>query len=257
MSYKNILLKKGFVAELIMNRPEARNSLNGPLMRDIICSLGELNEDPMVRVIVMKGAGPGFSAGADINQFFDKKVYEAREHLKGVADIIETIAKIGKPVIAQVHGFALAGGLGVAVSCDITYVAEDAALGTPEVNIGLWPHTIMAPIFRAIGRKKGIEMMFTGDRIDAKEAERCGLITRAFPIDQLEEAVSKLATKLTEKSPAALKIGKEAYYTMTDMEYFKSLHYLKEMITLHSMTEDGKEGPRSFIEKRSPRWSGM
>jgi enoyl-CoA hydratase/carnithine racemase len=257
MSYKNILLKKGVVAELIMNRPEARNSLNGPHMRDIVAGLCELEADPTVRVIVMKGAGHGFSAGADISQLVGKKVYEAREHLKGVADIIETIAKTGKPVIAQVHGFALAGGLGVAVSCDITYVAEDAALGTPEVNIGLWPHTIMAPIFRAIGRKKGIEMMFTGDRIDAKEAERYGLITRAVPSDQLEAAVSELATKLAEKSPSALKIGKEAYYTMTDMEYFKSLHYLREMITLHSMTEDGQEGPRSFMDTRAPRWSGM
>lgn len=257
MSYKNILLKKGVIAELIMNRPEARNSLNGPLMREIVAGLRELDGDSMVRVIVMKGAGRGFSAGADIRQLVGKKIYEAREHLKGVADIIETIAKIGKPVISQVHGFALAGGLGVAVSCDITYVAEDAALGTPEINIGLWPHTIMAPIFRAIGRKKGIEMMFTGDQIDAKEAERFGLVTRAVSSDQLQAAVNELATKLVKKSPSALKIGKEAYYTMADMEYFKSLRYLREIITLHSMTEDGQEGPRSFMEKRAPRWSGM
>lgn len=257
MSYENILLEQGPVGTLIMNRPQARNSLNGPHMRDIIAGLRELEADPAVHVIVMKGAGRGFCAGADISQFLGKKVFEAREHLKGVADVIEVIAKAGKPVIAQVHGFALAGGCGLAAACDITYAAEDAIFGTPEVNIGLWPHTVMAPIFRAIGRKKGLEMMFTGDRMDAKEAERCGLITRVFPADKLEEAVQQLATKLAGKSPVALKLGKEAFYNMTDMEYFKSLRYLREMITLHSMTEDGQEGPRSFTEKRPPAWTGM
>jgi len=205
----------------------------------------------------MKGAGRGFCAGADIGQFLGKKVFEAREHLKGVADVIEVIAKAGKPVIAQVHGFALAGGCGLAAACDITYAAEDAIFGTPEINIGLWPHTVMAPIFRAIGRKKGLEMMFTGDRMDAKEAERCGLITRVVPPDQLDAVVQELATKLASKSPVALKMGKEAFYNMTDMEYFKSLRYLRDMITLHSVTEDGQEGPRSFTEKRPPVWTGM
>lgn len=257
MSYENILLEKGPVATLTLNRPDARNSLNGPHMRDIAAGLRELDADPAVHVIVMKGAGRGFCAGADIAQFLGKKVYEAREHLKGVADVIETIAKVGKPVIAQVHGFALAGGCGLAVACDITYAADDAIFGTPEINIGLWPHTVMAPIFRAIGRKKGLEMMMTGDRLTAAEAERAGLITRAVPADQLEARVRELAEKLAAKSPSALKLGKDAFYTMTDMEYFKSLRYLREMITLNTLTEDGQEGPRSFVEKREPRWTGM
>lgn len=257
MTYENILLEKGPVATLTLNRPEARNSLNGPHMRDIIAGLRELDVDDEVRVIIIKGAGRGFCAGADIGQFLGKKIYEAREHLKGVADVIETIAKVGKPVVAQVHGFALAGGCGLAAACDITYAAEDAVFGTPEINIGLWPHTVMAPIFRVIGRKKGLEMMFLGERIDAKEAERSGLVTRAVPADLLETTVGEMAGKIATKSPAALRIGKEAFYTMADMEYFKSLRYLREMITLHTMTEDGQEGPRSFAEKRAPRWKGM
>ena len=257
MSYETVLVEKGAVATLALNRPDARNALNGPLIRDILAALRELDGDAAVRVVVIKGEGTTFCSGADINQFLGKKIYEAREHLRGVADICETMAMMGKPIITQVHGFALAGGCGLAVAGDLTYAAEDAVFGTPEINIGIWPHVISAPVFRAVGRKRGLEMMFTGDRIDAKEAERIGLITRAVPADRLEDTVQSLATRLASKSSIALRIGKESFYTMFDMEYVKALHYLREMIAMHSVTDDAQEGARAFVEKRQPVWKGQ
>ncbi|MBI3964631.1 MAG: enoyl-CoA hydratase/isomerase family protein [Chloroflexi bacterium] len=255
--YENVIVERGPVGHLTLNRPQARNALNGPHMRDILAALRELETAAEVRVIVVKGAGRGFCAGADIHQFLGKKPMEAREHLKQVAEIIETIAKLPKPVIAQVHGFALAGGCGLAAACDLTFAAEDARFGLPEIKIGLWPHTVMAPILRAVPRKIGLEYFFSGEPFDGQEAARIGLANRAVPADQLESTVTQFAETLAKQSPVAMQLGKDAFYTMADMEYFKSLRYLREMITLHTLTDDGQEGPRAWGEKREPQWTGL
>lgn len=255
MPYDNVLVETGPIATLTLNRPEARNALNGPHMRDILAALRELEANPEVRVIIMRGAGRGFCAGADIGEFLGKGVMVARDYLRTVADILEQLFRMPKPVIAQVHGFALAGGCGLAVGCDFTIAAEDALFGLPEINIGLWPYTVMVPIMRCVPRKVAWELFATGERIDGREAARIGMANRAVPAERLEDEVRALAEKLASKSSSTMAMGKQAFMTMTDLEFIKALQYAREMIVLNTMTEDGQEGPRSFKEKRPPRWT--
>jgi enoyl-CoA hydratase/carnithine racemase len=253
--YDNVLVEAGPIATLTLNRPEARNALNGPHMRDILAALRELEANPEVRVIIMRGAGRGFCAGADIGEFLGKGVMVAREYLRTVGDILEQLFRMPKPVIAQVHGFALAGGCGLAVGCDFTIAAEDALFGLPEINIGLWPYTVMVPIMRCVPRKVAWELFATGERIDGREAARIGMANRAVPAERLADEVRALAEKLAAKSASTMAMGKQAFMTMTDLEFIKALQYAREMIVLNTLTEDGQEGPRSFKEKRAPRWT--
>lgn len=253
MPYDNVLVEAGPIAMLTLNRPEARNALNGPHMRDILAALRALDADPDVRVVILRGAGRGFCAGADIGEFLGKGIMVARDYLRTVADIMEQLFRMTTPVIAQVHGFALAGGCGLAVACDFTLAAEDALFGLPEINIGLWPYTVMVPIMRCVPRKAAWELFALGDRIDGREAARIGMANRAVPAEQLEDTVRALAEKLAMKSAATMQLGKQAFMTMTDLEAIKALQYAREMIVLNTLTEDGQEGPRSFKEKRQPR----
>ncbi|MBI4506816.1 MAG: enoyl-CoA hydratase/isomerase family protein [Chloroflexi bacterium] len=254
MPYENVLLEAGPVATLTLNRPEARNALNGPHMRDIIGALRELDAAPDVRVVVVRGAGRGFCAGADIGEFLGRGVMAARDYLAAVPEMFEQLHRMSKPVIAQVHGFALAGGCGLAVGCDLGIAAEDAVFGLPEINIGVWAYNVMAPLLRTVPRKVLLELLMTGERIDGREAARIGMVNRAVPAEQLEGAVRELADKLAAKSAATMKLGRQAFYTMADMDYLKSFQYAREMLVLNTLTEDGQEGPRAFKEKRPPRW---
>jgi len=151
---------------------------------------------------------------------------------------------------------ALAGGCGLAIYPDITIASEDAKFGTPEINVGVWPMMVSASLLRAVGRKKALEMMFTGDIIDASEAERIGLVNKVVPNDQLERSAVDLANRLKEKSPAIMKLGRDTFYTMMDMEFNQAVEYLKEMIVVLLGTEDAQEGCKAFVERRQPKWKG-
>ncbi|MBI4595694.1 MAG: enoyl-CoA hydratase/isomerase family protein [Candidatus Tectomicrobia bacterium] len=256
---EKVLIKKSEgVGELILNRPEARNALNKELIRDILEGLDELRIDKEVQVILVSGAGDkAFCAGADLKELLaHKNVNDYRKHFEGVARIIEKLAKIPQPTIASVHGFALAGGCGLAAACEFTVASEDAKFGLPEITMALLPLTVMAPILRAVGRKKGLELVMTGEIINAQEAERIGLVTRIYPKEQLAGKTRELARKLASFSPFALQTVKEGFYTLADMEYFKSLNYLRDVITITSMSQDAHEGITAFLEKRTPKWTG-
>lgn len=166
------------------------------------------------------------------------------------------MGQMTKPLISSVHGHALAGGLGIAMGCDIVLASEDAFFGATEINVGAAPMVIMAPIFRCVGRHKGLELVISGEIITAKEAERIGLVNRVYPKERLGEATMEMASKLSSKSPITMKLIREAYYTMSDMEYFKALQYLREMIAITASTQDLKEGISAFLEKRKPVWPG-
>jgi enoyl-CoA hydratase/carnithine racemase len=162
-----------------------------------------------------------------------------------------------QPVIARVQGFALAGGLGLAVAADFTIAAESAVLGLPEIGIGLLPMVVSAPILRATGsRKTVLDLVLTGRRVPAEEGRALGLLTRVVPDERIDAEVAALGAQLASLSPAALRLGKEAIYTMAEMEYGAALRYLREMIVLTALTEDAKEGIRAFFDKRKPVWSG-
>ena len=246
------------VARLVLNRPEARNALSRTLIASLRDALRALEADGAARVIVLSGAGErAFCAGADLKGVGDRgTTLQARESFGGLAEILEQIPRMRTPVIAQVHGFALAGGCGLAAGCDLVVASEDAVFGLPEIRVGLLPLIVMAPILRAVGRKRGMRMILTGEQVGAREAFEMGLVSTVVPRERLEAETTALATTLAAFSPTAVGLAKEAAFTIQDMDYGKSLRYLRELITLVGLSDDAREGIAAFFEKRPPRWTG-
>ena len=172
------------------------------------------------------------------------------------ARILEAMARMKTPLVAKVHGFALAGGCGLAAGCDIVIAADDAVFGLPEIKVGLLPLIVMAPILRSVGRKRGMLMILSGEQVPAREACEMGLVSRLVPRAELDSAVEALARTLAGFSPMALGLAKEAAATATGLEYGAALRYLRELLTLVAMSDDAKEGIAAFFEKRPPRWTG-
>ncbi|MBI2849264.1 MAG: enoyl-CoA hydratase/isomerase family protein [Chloroflexi bacterium] len=257
MSYETIILDKKPVATITLNRPEVRNALNAQLMKELYDALGEVERDNGIRVVILRGAGgKAFCAGADLGEVTNKSALDYREHFAVLPEIFLRMAHLGKPIIAAVQGYALAGGCGLAAACDLGIATDDSRFGLTEIKVGLYPMVVSAPISRLIGRKRALEIFFTGQMFDASEAARIGLINRAVPGDQFEDAVMGLADTLAGLSPAILRLGKDAFYTMADMEYSQALRYLKEMVVMVSVSEDSREGIAAFLEKRPPQWKG-
>jgi enoyl-CoA hydratase/carnithine racemase len=246
------------VARVTLNRPEVRNALNEALLRDLESTLRRLEDDPAARVVVLRGAGDrAFCAGADLKKVADRgTTLQARESFGGLGRILEHMARMRTPVIAQVHGYALAGGCGLAAGADIVVAADDATFGLPEIKVGLLPLIVMAPILRAVGRKRGLLMILTGEPVSAREAYEMGLVSRLVPRDDLDRAVDALARTLAGYSPTALGLAKEAAGMVPDMEYGAALRYLRELITLVALSDDAREGIAAFFEKRPPRFTG-
>jgi enoyl-CoA hydratase/carnithine racemase len=259
MTYETLLTTaEAGVARITLNRPDVRNALSRTLVREIETALDAYERDPAARVIVLAGAGDrAFCAGADLKGVGDRgTTLQARESFSGLSRILELITRMRTPVIAQVHGFALAGGCGLAAGCDLVIASEDAVFGLPEIKIGLLPLMVMAPILRAVGRKRGLLMILSGETVTAREAFEMGLVSRVVPRADLEAATTALARTLAAFSPTAVGLAKEAAYTIQDMDYGKSLRYLRELITLVGMSDDAKEGIAAFFEKRPPEWKG-
>ncbi len=246
------------VARLTLNRPEVRNALNPALIGALETALRRLEADPAARVVVLRGAGDrAFCAGADLKGVGDRgTTLQARESFSGLARVLELMARMRTPVIAQVHGFALAGGCGLAAGADIVVAADDAVFGLPEIKVGLLPLIVMAPILHAVGRKRALLMILSGEPVSAREAYEMGLVSRLVPRAALETTVDGLARTLAGYSPTALGLAKEAAATAPEMEYGAALRYLRELLTLVALSDDAREGIAAFFEKRPPRWSG-
>jgi enoyl-CoA hydratase/carnithine racemase len=246
------------VARVTLNRPEVRNALNEALLRELESTLRRLEDDPAARVVVLRGAGDrAFCAGADLKKVADRgTTLQARESFGGLGRILEHMARMRTPVIAQVHGYALAGGCGLAAGADIVVAAEDATFGLPEIKVGLLPLIVMAPILRAVGRKRGLLMILSGEPVSAREAYEMGLVSRLVPRGELDGAVGALARTLASYSPTALGLAKEAAAMVPEMEYGAALRYLRELITLVALSDDAREGIAAFFEKRPPRFTG-
>jgi enoyl-CoA hydratase/carnithine racemase len=249
------------VARITLNRPDKRNPIGPTTIGELLHALDAAKNDAAVRVVVLTGAGKVFSAGGDLSTMGGGgKPLEA--HGGAVTkpgtfvDLNLALVHLGKPTIAMVNGHALAGGLGVVVACDVAIAADDAQFGTPEINVGLWPMMIMATIFRNVTRKRGLELILTGDKISAADAAAMGLITRAVPRADLERAVDAIAEKLCGKSPAIVKMGLDAFHHSSDMELAPALEYLQGQLMAVLGTEDAREGLMAFLEKRAPVWKG-
>jgi enoyl-CoA hydratase/carnithine racemase len=203
---------------------------------------------------VIRAAGKHFSTGISLAEFKNKSNKEYRKFIRLMDEHNHTIAKMKKPVIASVKGYALANGAGLIFACDLAVAAEDVKIGTTAINVGLICTGPAVPLARSVGRKKTLEMVLTGDMLTAAEAERLGLFNKVVPADELEEATMELAGKLAAKSPLAMQIGKTAIYAMQDIPYHQSIDYLSELFAALCSTADAEEGVRAFLEKRKPSW---
>jgi enoyl-CoA hydratase/carnithine racemase len=259
VTYETLLVDvRDGIADLALNRPESRNALNPTLIRELGEALARLEADPDARVVVLRGAGErAFCAGADLKGMFRAdSILEAREQYAGVARILEGIPRMRTPVIAQVHGYALAGGCGLAAACDLVIAADDAVFGLPEIKVGLLPLMVLAPILRAASPKRVLDLVLTGRDLPAAEALEIGLATRVVPRAGLEDAVRQTARTLAGLSPATLALGKEAFYRALDLTHAEALAQLRDILTIVARSEDAREGIAAFVEKRPPRWQG-
>jgi enoyl-CoA hydratase/carnithine racemase len=246
------------VATLTLNRPERRNALSWDLIAQLRARLAEAKASDAVRVVVITGAGDkAFCAGADLGNMADGASFlELHEGRGGLADLFKEMYALGKPTIARVHGFALAGGFGLALACDLVVAADNAVFGTPEIDVGLWPYMITVPLTRSMPPKKALELMLTGRRVDAAEADRIGFVNRVVPVAELDDAVAELAGGLARKSPAILKLGRDSFYEVWDRSADEALALLHPLLTLTTLTDDAQEGIAAFAEKRPPEWNG-
>jgi enoyl-CoA hydratase/carnithine racemase len=245
------------VARLTINRPERRNALTWDLVRELRACFAAAKDDAAVRVCVLTGAGTqAFCAGADLSGMTGAGSFELHEARGELAGLFRDLYALGKPTIARVQGYALAGGFGLALACDLVVAADDAVFGAPEIDVGLWPHLITVPMVRSMPPKVALELMLTGRRVDAAEAERIGFVTRVVPVAELDRAVDDLASTLSAKSPAAMKLGRDAFYGVWDQDVDTALRLLHPLLTVTASTEDAAEGIAAFTEKRTPRWQG-
>ena len=245
------------VAWLTLNRPAARNALSMPLMSALEQALDAVEADPSVRVVVIAGAGSAFCAGHDLRELRSRPERAAYQTTFGLCSrLMMRIVRLSKPVIARVHGIATAAGCQLVASCDLAVAADTARFATPGVNIGLFCSTPMVALTRAVGRKAAMEMLLTGDLIDAQRAYALGLVNRVVPERELDAATSALAEQIVGKSPLTLAIGKEAFYRQAEMRLDEAYAFASEVMTRNMLARDAAEGIDAFLGKRPPIWTG-
>jgi enoyl-CoA hydratase/carnithine racemase len=253
-----VLTREGAVLTVTLNRPARRNALTWAMVERLRAAVAEARADPAVRVLVLTGAGDrAFCAGADLDGMATGAPELALHDGRGrLAALFEDLWALGKPTIAKVRGFCLAGGFGLALSCDLLLAADDATFGTPEVDVGLWPFMVTVPLCRSMPPKKALELMLTGRRVGAAEADRLGFVTRVVPVEELDAATTELASSLSGKSPTAVRLGRDAFYRVWDASAADALAALHPLLGVLARTEDAREGLAAFAEKRPPNWTG-
>jgi enoyl-CoA hydratase/carnithine racemase len=246
------------VARITINRPERRNSMSYGVMAGLREAMARARADDAVRVVVLTGAGDkAFCAGADLSGIAENAGAAAAHEGRGLlADLFRDMWSLGKPIVARVRGYALAGGFGLACACDMIVASDDAQFGTPEINVGLWPYMITVPLLRTLPPKAVLDLMMTGRRVDAQEAYRLGIVQRLTTVDQLDATVDTLARELAAKSPLIMSWGRSAFYRALEMDADAALDHLQAMLTVTTLTEDAAEGVAAFAGKRAPRWRG-
>jgi len=246
------------VATLTINRVERRNALNDAVVEGLRDGLAKAKADDNVRVVVLTGAGDrAFCAGGDLSpSAAGKGLLHMHANRGQFADLLLDMRRLGKPIVGRINGYALGGGFGLLLACDIVVCREDVKVGCPEINVGLFPMMIMALIVRNAPRKLAVEMMLTGRKLEATEAKLAGLVSTVAPADQFDAAVQEVVASLSSKSPAILRLGLEAFHTMSDMHFEEALRYLQSCLTINTMAEDAAEGVMAFIQKRAPEWKG-
>lgn len=255
MTFEAILVDKSdHIGIITLNRPENLNTFNVPLARELNQALLDLDADQDIRVIIIRGAGKGFCAGIDVGGLEGKSPLEYYQWITLMEEWAVTISKMLKPVIASVHNIAVANGIGVVASSDLCVAAEGTKFGATAVNVGLFCMGPAVPLSRNLGRKRTLELLLTGDVIDAVEAERIGLVNKVVPLDKLEEETMNLARKIAAKSPLGVQLGKKSFYAMSDLPYDKAFELTGNHFAILCTLEDAHEGVDAFFNKRSPEW---
>ena len=256
MSYEHIIttINDRFVGTITLNRPDQLNTFNSIFAVELNTALQEMDENQDVRVILIKGAGKAFSAGIDVNELEGKSAMEYRAWIENMEKPLISIAKLKKPVVAQVQGVAVANGMGLAVAADLTIAAENVKMGLTAINVGLNCVGPIIPVARCVGRKKALELLLFGELIKGPELKELGLVNRLVPKDKLDEEAMLWAEKLAQKSPIAVQIAKQGFYSSEDMEYFRQFDFMNEAFARLCTTADAKEGVKAFFEKRNPQW---
>jgi enoyl-CoA hydratase/carnithine racemase len=245
------------IARITIAREARRNSLSAPVLRELLLALRSADEDPAARVVVLTGEGTrAFSAGGDLAPSDDEGPLDRYEGSRAFGEFFRVAARLGKPLVARINGAALGGGFGLSLACDFAIARQGAELGAPEIELGLFPWVIMASIQRHLGRRRTIELCLTGRKLSADEALAWGLVNRVVPAEELDAAVDALCLQLMQKSPAILRMGRRAYYTMSEMPLDGALEYLGAMLQINLLSEDTAEGISAFFERRKPDWKG-
>ena len=247
---------RDFVCTITLNRPQKRNALSAQLVNELIYALELASEDDAVRAIILTGAGDVFCAGGDLSQMQGGRAGSESSipFRGGFVELNLALTQTHKPIIAKVRRYALAGGLGLMCGCQFAFAEDSATFGTPEIQRGLWPMMIMANIFRVVPRRKGLELIISGERIDAETAADIGLINAAVASDKLDEHVWNFAQTLVDRPPQVMQLGLEAFYRQSDMDYASALPYLNEMLMKCLGTQDAQKGLMAFMTKSKPDW---
>lgn len=257
MTMESVLLEvEDSVGYVTLNRPEKRNALSLDVMNAMLEQLHNVEQEPAIRVVVIRGNGPIFSAGHDLGEMTGHR--EDPAYLRNIFttcnEMMLTLHQLPQPVIAQVHGVATAAGCQLVAASDLAIAETGARFATPGVKIGLFCTTPMIPLVRVIGRRRALDMLLSGRFISAQEAERYGLVNRVVPPEQLAEEATKWARELAQFSSYTLSLGKRAFYDQIDLDERSAYNYGKEVIAMNCLAEDAAEGMSAFLEKRSPQW---
>jgi enoyl-CoA hydratase/carnithine racemase len=257
MTYQSICVQHdGPSAVVTLNRPQRRNALSLELMLELIDAVDAIGRDRAVRAVILSAAGKAFCSGHDLSEMVGRDIDEYRRLFEVCSELMMKIQAIPQPVIAEVQGIATAAGCQLVATCDLAVASDQAAFATPGVRIGLFCTTPMVALSRAVGRKRALQMLLTGEMVDAATAADWGLVNKVVPAAELQAETRKLAARIADASTFTVSLGKQAYYTQIDLDQPKAYAYAKEVMSMNSLAVDAQEGISAFLEKRTPCWTG-
>lgn len=256
-TYEHILVAQaGPVVTVTMNRPERRNALSLAHMEELTHCLAAIGRETAIAVVILAGNGPVYCAGHDLTELVGREAQEYRQIFAACATLMETIQTIPQPVIAQVHGVATAAGCQLVATCDLAVAAETARFATPGVRIGLFCSTPMVALSRAVGRKRAMEMLLTGEMLSAPDALAAGLVNRVVPAAAVAAETHALAARIAASSALVVGVGKQAFYRQLEMPQHQAYDYAMEVMAFNATFADAQEGMCAFLDKRAPQWRG-
>lgn len=257
MTYKSLLYEtEGSVAIVTLNRPQRRNALSLDLMLEVLDCLDAVGSNPDLRAVILAASGSVFSSGHDLSEMVGRNIAEYRRIFDVCTQMMEKVQSIPQPVIAEVQGVATAAGCQLVATCDLAVASDQARFATPGVRIGLFCTTPMVALSRTVSRKRALEMLLTGEMIDAATAADWGLVNRVVPAAELRGEAKKLACRVAEASPLVVGLGKQAFYAQIDLDQPKAYAYAREVMSMNNMAADAQEGISAFLEKRPACWTG-